>query len=152
MKPINNHQLENCNANDHHKIELSIPHRSEYVSLIRLTVASIANRMGFDVEEIEDIKVALSEACSNAIKHGGCAEDENFTVQFTREQKRLLISVADSGKGYSVESVEPPNTEILNEGGLGIFIIKSLMDDVRITSGNRQGTSITMIKNLREDA
>ena len=133
-------------------IELSIPHRSEYVSMIRLTVTSIASRMGFDIEEIEDMKVALSEACSNAILHGGCGEQENFLVQFIREQKRLVISVSDFGKGYSVQSLQEPNAEELNEGGLGIFIIKSLMDDVKIKSGSSQGTSITMIKNLREDA
>ncbi|MDW7672870.1 MAG: ATP-binding protein [Bacillota bacterium] len=133
-------------------IELSIPHRSEYVSMIRLTVASIASRMGFDIEEIEDMKVALSEACSNAILHGGCGEEENFLVQFIREQKRLVISVSDFGKGYCVQSLQEPNAEELNEGGLGIFIIKSLMDDVKIKSGSSQGTSITMIKNLREDA
>jgi serine/threonine-protein kinase RsbW len=133
-------------------IELSIPHRSEYVSMIRLTVTSIASRMGFDIEEIEDMKVALSEACSNAILHGGCGAEENFLVQFIREPKRLVISVSDFGKGYCVQSLQEPSAEELNEGGLGIFIIKSLMDDVKIKSGSSQGTSITMIKKLREDA
>ena len=132
-------------------IELSIPHRSEYIGMIRLTVASIASRMGFDIEDIEDMKVALSEACSNAIMHGGCGEEDNFLVQFIREQTRLVISVSDFGKGYSVNALQTPNTEELNEGGLGIFIIKSLMDDVKIKSGNSQGTSITMVKNLREE-
>lgn len=132
-------------------IELSIPHRAEYVSMIRLTAAAIASAMGFDIEAIEDIKVALSEACSNAIMHGGCAEEDNFIVQFIRETTRLEISVSDFGKGYQVQSLQAPKTEELNEGGLGIFIIKSLMDDVKIKSGNSQGTSITMTKNLRED-
>lgn len=133
-------------------IELSIPHRSEYVSMIRLTVTSIASCMGFDIEDIEDLKVALSEACSNAIMHGGCGEEENFLVQFIREKNRLVISVSDFGKGYSVNTLQTPNTQQLNEGGLGIFIIRSLMDDVKIKSGNSQGTSITMIKNLKEEA
>ncbi|SFI19965.1 serine/threonine-protein kinase RsbW [Tindallia magadiensis] len=133
-------------------IEISIPHRAEYVSLIRLTVASIANRMGFDIEDIEDIKVALSEACSNAIMHGGCPKDDNFIVQFLLEKASLTISVSDFGKGYQKESIPEPNTEELREGGLGIFIIKSLMDDVHIDSGNNQGTSIRMIKNLREES
>lgn len=133
-------------------IELSIPHRSEYVSMIRLTVTVIASSMGFDIEEIEDIKVALSEACSNAIRHGGCSAEENFIVQFIREQGSLTISVSDFGKGYSVQTLQDPKLEELNEGGLGIFIIKSLMDDVKIKTGSSQGTSITMIKNLREEA
>jgi len=133
-------------------IELSIPHRSEYVSMIRLTVTAIASSMGFDIEEIEDIKVALSEACSNAIRHGGCSAEENFIVQFIREQGSLTISVSDFGKGYSVQTLQDPKLEELNEGGLGIFIIKSLMDDVKIKTGSSQGTSITMIKNLREEA
>lgn len=133
-------------------IELSIPHRSEYVSMIRLTVASLASRMGFDIEDIEDMKVALSEACSNAIMHGGCEGEDNFLVQFIREQNRLVISVSDFGRGYCANNLNAPNTQDLNEGGLGIFIIKSLMDDVKIKSGSSQGTSITMIKNLREEA
>lgn len=137
---------------NHEMIEVSIPHRSEYISLIRLTVASIANRMGFDIEDIEDIKVALSEACSNAIMHGGCDVSDNFIIQFLMEQASLTISVSDFGKGYDANSLKEPRTEELNEGGLGIFIIKSLMDDVSINTGNNQGTSIKMIKNLREDS
>ena len=137
---------------NHEMIEVSIPHRAEYVSLIRLTVASIANRMGFDVEAIEDIKVALSEACSNAIMHGGCDTSDNFLIQFLLDNARLTISVSDFGKGYDAKAIPLPDIEKLNEGGLGIFIIRSLMDDVHIDTGNGQGTSIKMIKNLREDS
>ncbi len=133
-------------------IEVSIPHRAEYVSLIRLTVASIANSMGFDIEDIEDIKVALSEACSNAIMHGGCDVGDNFLVQFMMEKASLTISVSDFGKGYDKNSIQEPKPGELNEGGLGIFIIKSLMDDVHIDTGSSQGTFIKMIKNLREES
>ena len=133
-------------------IEVSIPHRAEYVSLIRLTVASVANSMGFDIEDIEDIKVALSEACSNAIMHGGCNVNDNFLVQFLLEKAKLTISVSDFGKGYDEARIKEPKIDELNEGGLGIFIIKSLMDDVHIDTGSNQGTSIRMIKNLREES
>ena len=132
------------------KINLSIPNKPEYVSVIRLTVTAIANRMGFDIEKIEDIKVAVAEACTNAITHGKNDVD-NFSVEFALEEEKLIITVCDNGIGCATNCIKSPDLTLLNEGGLGVFIIKSLMDDVSINSDLGKGTTITMTKFLGDD-
>ncbi|MCD5413891.1 MAG: ATP-binding protein [Clostridiales bacterium] len=130
-----------------HQIKLSIPNKPEYLSVVRLTASGIANRMDFNIEEIEDIKLAVAEACTNAMTHGE-KENSNYNVEFTVEEKRLIIEVNDKGKGCRVENIKKPQPRELEEGGLGIFIIKSLMDKVEISSKLGKGTTIKMIKNI----
>lgn len=133
---------------EHHgeKIELSIPNKAEFVSVVRLTLVAIANRVGFNIEEIEDMKVAIAEACTNAITHGKKTPAESIDIRFTLKEKSLEIEVKDNGKGCEVEKIKDPKIEELNENGLGIFIIRSLMDDVIIHSEPDQGMTITMTK------
>lgn len=135
------------------EIKLSIPNKPEYVSVARLTVSAIANRIGFDIERIEDIKVAVAEACTNAITHG-INECDNFEVSFLIDENKLTVKVCDSGSGCAVKEIKNPDLNHLNnekEGGLGIFIIRSLMDEVEITSSIGCGTTITMIKYMGDD-
>ncbi len=131
-------------------ISISLPYKPEYVSIARLTASAIANKMGFNIEEIEDIKVAISEACNNAVLHGK-KNEHNFDIEFTVEANRFIIEVQDRGKGFEVNKC--PNPDLCNpkESGLGIFIIKSLMDEVDICSNPGKGTEIKMIKFLQED-
>lgn len=128
-------------------ISLEIPSRAEYVSVSRLTLVSIANRLGFDIDDIEDMKVAISEACTNAIIHGN--DDSLLNIKFNILKDGLEIVVKDKGKGFSLDSLKEPNLDELNEGGLGIFIIKSLMDKVSMKSLENEGTQIKMSKFLR---
>ncbi len=127
-------------------IYLKIPAQSKYVSLVRLTVASIANNMGFNMEEIDDIKVAVGEACSNAIIHG--KSDDIVDIIFSVKEDKLIVEIIDSGDGFIVQKYEKPDLDNPKETGLGIFIIKTLMDDVSIESKVGEGTKIKMIKNL----
>lgn len=144
-------QVNMNNNNTYEMIKLSVPNKPEYVSVIRLTVSGIANRIGFDIEEIEDIKVAVSEACTNAITHGACQSETNFNIDFLSKAQELTIKVYDNGKGCLTQNIKTPNLEELKEGGLGIFIIKSLMDHVEILSNNGKGTVITMTKYVGDD-
>ncbi|SET72378.1 serine/threonine-protein kinase RsbW [Natronincola peptidivorans] len=132
-------------------IKLSVPNKPEYVGVIRLTVTGIANRMGFDIEKMEDIKVAISEACTNAITHGICQEENNFSIEFLSDEEKLVISVSDNGKGCLSQNIKPPVLEDPREGGLGVFIIRSLMDEVEILSNNGKGTIIKMTKYVGDD-
>lgn len=126
-------------------ISMEISSNPEYVSIIRLTTSGIANKVGFSIEDIEDIKVAVSEACTNAIKH---SEDSKITLMFTIIGNGLQIDIKDKGKGYDMQSIPKPNLNEPKESGLGLFIIDALMDDVEIKSEDNQGTSIKMTKYL----
>lgn len=132
-------------------IKLSIPNKPEYVSVVRLTLASVASRMGFDIEKIEDLKVAVAEACTNAITHGLNEEERNFDVEFIIYEEKIDILVYDQGKGFRSSKIEEPNANNLKEGGLGVFIIKSLMDYVEIIQNKGKGTVIKMTKYIGDD-
>ena len=129
-------------------IKMEIASNPQYVSVIRLTTSGIANKIGFCLEDIEDIKVAVSEACTNAIKH---SLDNKFSVEYTIFENGLTITIIDSGKGYDVDSIDVPNLEEPKESGLGLFIIQSLMDEVEIKSNVNYGTVIKMTKYLGVD-
>ncbi|WP_455543740.1 ATP-binding protein [Intestinibacter sp.] len=127
---------------------MEIASNPQYVSVVRLTTSGIANKVGFCLEDIEDIKVAVSEACTNAIKH---SLDNKFSVEYTIFENGLTIEIIDNGKGYDVDAVSKPNLEEPKENGLGLFIIQSLMDDVDIKSNVDNGTIIKMTKYLGVD-
>lgn len=132
-------------------IKLSVPNKAEYVSVVRLTTSAIASRMGFDIEEIEDIKVAIAEACTNTLEHGLDNEGKNFDIDFDMYADKLAITVKDTGKGFNVDNVKELKVEDLGEGGLGIFIINSLMDEVEIIGDGEKSTEIRMIKYIKDD-
>lgn len=126
-------------------IKMEVTANPEYVSIIRLTVSVIANKVGFSLDDIEDIKVAVSEACTNAIKH---SLDDKFLVEFSILNNGLSIEVQDKGTGYDVDSLQEPDLANPKEGGLGLFIIKTLMDEVNTISNTDEGTTIKMTKYL----
>ncbi len=126
-------------------IKMEVLSDPEYVSLIRLTVSGLANKIGFSLDDIEDIKVAVSEACTNAIKH---SLDDKFLVKLYALENGLTIEVEDKGTGYDVGELKEPDLSNLKEGGLGLFIINSLMDEVSTLSNKEKGTKVKMTKYL----
>ena len=115
----------------------------DFVSVIRLTLSGVASRIGFSLDDIEDMKVCVSEACTNAIKH---SKKDEFQVKFYVYPDRLNIEVLDDGIGYDVDSLASPDLKNPKTSGLGIFIIKTLMDEVEIKSCDKCGTIIKMTK------
>ena len=129
-------------------IKMEISANPDFVSIIRLTTSGIANKIGFSIDDIEDMKVAVSEACTNAIKH---SDDKSVSITYTILENGSDIEIKDNGKGYDVESIATPDLTQPKENGLGLFIIQTLMDDVKIESKDNQGTIIKMTKYLGVD-
>ena len=129
-------------------IKMEITANPEYVSIIRLTTSGIANKVGFCIDDIEDLKVVISEACTNAIKH---SSEDRFTIIYSMIENGLTIEIIDNGKGYDRSSVSEPDIDNLKESGMGLFIIESLMDEVIVESQEGKGTSIKMTKYLGVD-
>lgn len=137
-----------------HVVELRIPGLPEFVSVARLTLSGIASRMDFPYESIEDMKVALAEACNNAIQHAyrngeteeeAVSADRQVVVRFTLAQKKLVMEVEDRGCGFdSGKEIKPP--DMTREGGLGLFLIRSLMDELHLQSTGKKGTRVVMVK------
>ena len=131
-------------------LELEIPARAEFVALVRLVVSSVAStRRVLADERIDDIKLAVSEACTNAIEaHDAVDREEHVVVRLIEGDDRLEISIDDRGTGFDPETLpeHPPVTdpERLNfERGLGIPLIRTLVDEVEFDS-NDTGTSVKL--------
>ena len=130
-------------------IKLCVPGKPEYVGTIRMAIAHIAANIGFDIEAIDDIKVAVSEACTNIIRHSHSHSDFSYEVIIEREVKSLTVTVTDHGVGFETnEYIEPVPGETRGSG-MGIFIVRALMDEVDIQSEVGVGTNIRMTKYLQ---
>lgn len=106
------------------KINLDIPAKPDYISLIRLTSSGIAHNMGFNVDEIEDIKVCIGEACVNVINFNDVDE---ISIVYIVEKNKLTVKVDDMLKNIEEKA------DNYQEAELGLLIIESLMDQVKFT-------------------
>jgi serine/threonine-protein kinase RsbW len=139
-------------------IELKIPASAEWVRVARLAVAGAASRLNFSIEDIEDIKLAVAEAINNAILHAPLPETSagqpSVTMRVEVAADGLHISVTDEGRiedGIPVHDSEPRQGEDnLPEGGLGLLLIRSLMDEVSHEGGPLADTTVHMFKRLPE--
>ncbi|PLS15903.1 anti-sigma B factor RsbW [Bacillus sp. M6-12] len=136
-------------------IEMKIPAKPEFIGVIRLTLSGISSRMGFSYDDIEDLKIATSEACTNAVQHA-YKDNENGEVKigFGLYKDRLEVMVADNGQSCNFDEVRQglgpygnaQSVESLREGGLGLYLIESLMDEVKIHQN--EGVTLFMTKFL----
>ena len=131
-------------------IELEIPARAEYVGLARLVVSSLASaRRALADERVDDLKLAVSEACTNAIEaHAADDVEERVRVRWSEGDDRLQVQIDDRGAGFDPGQLpeHPPVTdpERLNfERGLGIPLIRTLVDEVAFDP-SEAGTSVRM--------
>jgi len=125
-------------------IRVEIPAVAEWVAVARLAVAAVASRSHFSMDEIEDIKLAIAESCTNAIQHGPGGQVE---IVCEADMASLRVTVRDRGTGPRLGSVEEERiTETGRTEELGIFLIRALMDKVEYTSDPRSGTQLVMTK------
>lgn len=132
-------------------IELEIPARPEYVGLARLVVSSLASsRRTLADDRIDDLKLAISEVCTNAIEaHAEVDDSERVLLRWSEADDHLQVQVQDRGPGFDPRSLptHPPVTDPdrLNfERGLGIPLIRSLVDRVEFDPSDA-GTSVRIV-------
>lgn len=136
-------------------IEIVIPAKPDFIGVIRLTASGIANQMGYSIEDIEDIKIAVTEACVNLVNHGYGNVSGTVQVKFGVHEDKLDILVLDKGKSYDINQIVG-NLGVIRDGfvmgmpdeGLGLYLIDALMDHVEINS--EQGIAVTMTKFLHK--
>ncbi len=133
------------------RIDLEIPARPEYIGLVRLVVSSLAaSRRVLADDRIDDLKLAVSEACTNAIEaHADVSLDERVVVRWCEAADRLEVHIDDRGPGFDPHQLpqHPPVTDPdrLNfERGLGIPLIRTLVDQVSFVSLDG-GTSVQLV-------
>jgi serine/threonine-protein kinase RsbW len=127
-------------------VELRIPSKAEWVAVARLAVAAVANRLNFSIEDIEDVKLAVAEACTNCIQHAHGSDQIEITCE--TETDSLTVRVRDYGSGTRPAAVAPGDEEEPRVGGLGVFLIRSLMDSVEYDVHPERGTNLVMTKKV----
>ncbi len=135
------------------EVSMSIPVAPEMEIVATAQAAALGEYVGLSRDKIDEVKLALVEACINAFEHADCRDEQlHLTFRMGKEahgREWLEVEVLDKGKGFDHGSVEQPNLQKSfashRKRGWGLQIIKSLMDDVDITSGE-WGTKILMRK------
>ena len=127
-------------------VNLKLPCKAEFVNVARMNVATIANNMKMNYEVIQDLKVAVSEACNNVILHSD--SDGYYEVVFAVTKNKLIIDINDYGVGFDMKNYKKPDLEHPKGHGLGLFIIENLVDEMKIITEDEIGTTIKMIKNV----
>ncbi|HXF34608.1 MAG TPA: ATP-binding protein [Candidatus Acidoferrales bacterium] len=126
-------------------VELRIPPEAEWAAVARLTVAAIASRLDFSLDDIDDVKLAVAEACTHAIQRA--TGEHPIELVFEARADSIVVTVRDSSTAAHLESVEDDVDEN-HIGGLGLFIIRSLMDEVDFRVDPRVGGELTMLKRV----
>jgi serine/threonine-protein kinase RsbW len=130
---------------------LTILSQTERLSEVRDFVSAAARNYGFDEESVNKIALAVDEACTNIIKHAyGNASDKRIDVTVTTQNGTFEITIAHNGKSFDPQLVRPPDMrEYLTHfrrGGLGLHLMRSLMDGVEYRSLPGQRSEVHLIK------
>ena len=137
------------------KFLIVTPSDSKYLDVIRDFVAKIAIIACFDGEHVNKIQLSVDEACTNVVKHAYKGIQPNdITIQVEYDKKKITVEVIDKGKGFDFRKVKVEDmNNYLNEfrrGGLGIHLMKILMDEVDYSTLPSKKTQVTMIKYLKK--
>jgi len=130
-------------------VRLTIPARPEYITLGRLALTAIAGVRPLSDETLHDLKLALTEACTNSVKHA-YQEDGIGSVDIVYELHgdRLAVEVGDAGSGFETRDDTADVEGDLAEGGLGIAIIRAVTDEVEIGEREGGGSRLRFVKLL----
>lgn len=112
-------------------VRLTIPAKAEYMVLGRLALTGLSRLRSLSDETLGDLKLAFTEACSNAVRHAYGDEGGTVEILFELDEAGITVEVLDTGSGFDPDEVTGGESE-LTEGGLGIAIIRSVADEVEV--------------------
>ncbi len=131
-------------------MKLEIPSLSENESFARVVVSAFASRLDPTLEEISDIKTAVSEAVTNAIIHAYEERVGLITISAHLEGKKLFVTISDQGVGIAdLEQARQPlftSKPELERSGMGFTIMENFMDTMSVHSSPGEGTTVTLMK------
>jgi serine/threonine-protein kinase RsbW len=127
-------------------VRLCIPAKPEYISLGRLALTGLSRLRSFPDDVLADLKLALTEACTNSVRHAYDGGEGTVEILYELHHDRLVVEVTDSGEGFEHAEAEPDDPEDLAEGGLWIAIIEALADELEIGRRNGGGSRLRFVK------
>ncbi len=139
--------MENSN-----EMKIIFDSRSCNESFVRVSVAAFCTQLNPTLEEVADIKTAVSEAVTNAIIHGYDSQVKKVEITCRIEKRTLYVEVTDRGKGIAdvAKAMEPLFTTRpeLDRSGMGFAFMEAFMDDVQVESRPGEGTTVRMKKTV----
>lgn len=128
-------------------ITLSVSSNSCYLKLIRGIILQSALIMQFSEKLCKDITLAVDEAVTNIIKHSyDCAKDKEIIIKIILEENYIELNIQDFGKKVDPKTIKSRKLDDIRPGGLGVFFIKRIMDEVDYDVSGEEGTILKMIK------
>jgi len=129
-------------------VALTIPAKADYIVLCRLALSGLARVRALEPALVADLKLALTEACSNSVRHAYDGQRSGkVEVRYELGDDKLSVEVVDAGIGFDPETAAADAGDELDEGGLGISIICAIVDELDIKS-NGSGSSLRFTKYL----
>lgn len=135
-------------------VSLRFPAKPDYLLLARLALSGIARQLPVGDDQLADLKLALTEACGNAVRHAYADTPGDVSVVFEIDDERLLMTVEDRGDGIRApDSLEEEDDDELPvrplESGMGMPIIRAIVDELVVEPGpDGRGTRVRMVKYL----
>lgn len=135
--------------------QIRVPSSTENLAMIRDFVSKIGERAGMSPAELVKLELAVDEACANVIEHAyGSDETREVTVKVKLDSEEIQIEIVDTGKGFDPASIEQVNLDQLvinrKSGGLGMRLIRSVMDEVQYQIVPGQKNELRMVKRLKK--
>jgi serine/threonine-protein kinase RsbW len=128
-------------------VGLCLPHEAETVRLIRGVVTDTLTKFGITPECVEDIRLAVSEACTNVVQHA--AADDEYEVRIQVDDENCEISITDTGFGFDAQSLAGVLPDSGSVRGRGVAIMHAVMDHVAFTSEPEAGTMVHLVKGIQ---
>ncbi len=137
------------------KSELIVKSRTENLSLIRDFVSSKASNAGLAKDEIENVMLAVDEACTNIIKHAyNSFPDGEIVIKLEYNSDKLLVTIIDHGSTFDPKDIPDPDLQKHYKngrvGGLGMYLMKTLMDDVEYITVPGKYNQVLLSKRINE--
>jgi serine/threonine-protein kinase RsbW len=131
-------------------VRLRFPARPEHIALARLALAGLADLTPLSEEDVADLKLALTEAVSNSVRHAYPPGDGCVSITYELSATALEIEIVDDGAGFDPIVSAALDGEKFSEGGLGIAIIRTVADELEITSQRgERGSRLRFTKQLQ---
>ena len=124
-------------------VSLVLPSSPEYVMLARLVAGQVGRLAGFEPEDVYDLKLAVTEAATNVIRH---AAVDSYEIIYKTLPRAVEVTVTDAGGGFSVSELTDEPDE---QGGFGLTVIRNLVDELVLDSKD-DGTRLKMVRRASE--
>lgn len=137
------------------EMKLEFISKSTNEAFARITVAAFASQLDPTIEELADIKTAVSEAVTNCIIHAYESKQGIIKIDAKLKENKLMLQISDNGKG--IENIDVAKEPLyttkpnLERSGMGFTIMESFMDSMKVESIVGLGTKITLIKEIKKE-